>query len=319
MHGREFFMRWIIRGWPGPSADGLGPRLALNTARPSTDPRLARNSALPPARALLDHRQASFALRLLARPENSGGQEEILRYRNSDLMARIRRICGLGRGETAEVQIWEEFREMRASVIVEEKEEALRTAKEWTDQENSIWTDGSRLENGAVGAAVAFKEEGVWKGKGFYLGKNKEVFDAETYAIYQAMRTLDDRGDRGRRYTFSNSQAAVSRIQHDRTGPGQALAILAIEAAEAITGRDNSITIRWTPSHARVEGNELADDMARRSAEEREERAPPAYLREASLSHLTRTATEARSAATAEWIRVHSGHRRRYNPQWGGR
>ena len=23
-------MRWIIRGWPGPSADGLGPRLAPN-------------------------------------------------------------------------------------------------------------------------------------------------------------------------------------------------------------------------------------------------------------------------------------------------
>ena len=27
-------MRWIIRGWPGPSADGMGPRLALNTAGP---------------------------------------------------------------------------------------------------------------------------------------------------------------------------------------------------------------------------------------------------------------------------------------------
>ena len=61
-------------------------------------------SALPPARALLDHRQASFALRLLSRPMDSGGPEEILRHRNSDLTARIRRRCGLGRGETAEVQ-----------------------------------------------------------------------------------------------------------------------------------------------------------------------------------------------------------------------
>ena len=32
MHGRRFCMRWIIRGWPGPSADGLGPRLAPNTS-----------------------------------------------------------------------------------------------------------------------------------------------------------------------------------------------------------------------------------------------------------------------------------------------
>ena len=36
-------MRWIIREWPGPSADGLGPRMALNTGRPSTDPRMARH------------------------------------------------------------------------------------------------------------------------------------------------------------------------------------------------------------------------------------------------------------------------------------
>ena len=41
MHGRKFCMRWIIREWPGPSADGLGPRMALNTARPSTDPPMA--------------------------------------------------------------------------------------------------------------------------------------------------------------------------------------------------------------------------------------------------------------------------------------
>ena len=65
MHGRRFCLRWIIRGWPGPSAGGLGPRLALNKpchprirdwhgfampvtdASPSADgmgPRLAPNS-----------------------------------------------------------------------------------------------------------------------------------------------------------------------------------------------------------------------------------------------------------------------------------
>ena len=32
MHGRQFCMRWIIREWPGPSADGLGPRMAPNRA-----------------------------------------------------------------------------------------------------------------------------------------------------------------------------------------------------------------------------------------------------------------------------------------------
>ena len=63
-------------------------------------------SALPPARALLDRRQASFALRLLARQIGGGGQEEILEKKESGLTARIKRQCGLGRGETAVIQTW---------------------------------------------------------------------------------------------------------------------------------------------------------------------------------------------------------------------
>ena len=59
--------------------------------------------------------------------------------------------------------------------------------------------------------------------------------------------------------------------------------------------------------------------MTRRAAEEREERASPLYLREASLSHLTRVTTEARSMATAERIRTRSGRHRRYRPPKGGK
>ena len=97
-------------------------------------------SALPPARALLEHRQASFALRLLAWPIDSGGQEAIITHRNSEMAARIKRRCGLKRGETAEIQRWEEFREIRAEVYVDRKEDALRIAKEWSEesQEDTI-------------------------------------------------------------------------------------------------------------------------------------------------------------------------------------
>ena len=59
--------------------------------------------------------------------------------------------------------------------------------------------------------------------------------------------------------------------------------------------------------------------MAKRAAEGREERAPPPYLMKASLAHLTRKTAEARSAATAEWVRSHSGRRRRYRPPKGGK
>ena len=68
---------------------------------------VAAESGLTPARALLDFRQARFALRLMARPENGGGQEEILRKRAAGLTARIREKSGLGSRETIEVQRWD--------------------------------------------------------------------------------------------------------------------------------------------------------------------------------------------------------------------
>ena len=297
-------------------------RASLGVRRTTPVGIVTAESALPPARALLDHRQASFALRLLARPVNSDGQEEILSHRNSELTARIRRRCGLRRGESAEVQRWEEFKEIRAEVHVERKEDALKRAKEWTEEreEDTVWTDGSRLENKRVGAAIAFKREGDWRTRGVYLGNNKEVFDAELFAIGLAMEELNDRRESGRRYTiFSDSQAAISRIQHDRLGPGQTLAVKAITITETLAARGNTITLRWTPSHAGITGNEQADRIAKQAAERREEKASQEYLREASLSHLTRTTTEARTNATATWIRDHCGRHRRYRPPKGGK
>ena len=67
--------------------------------------------------------------------------------------------------------------------MVVKKEEALRTAKEW-NLPHTVWTDGSRQEDGAVGAACVWRSpEGGWTGRRFHLGKNKEVFDAEVFAV----------------------------------------------------------------------------------------------------------------------------------------
>ena len=51
---------------------------------------------------------------------------------------------------------------------------------------------------------------------GTYLGKNKEVFDAEVFAILHAIRLLNERGETGKEYTISSdAQAAIARVQHD--------------------------------------------------------------------------------------------------------
>ena len=151
-------------------------------------------------------------------------------------MARIRERRGISRRETAEAQMWEEFKEMRAEVIVEKKEDTLRTAREWLEHQGTVWTDGSRLGCGSVGAALAFRVGDRWVKRGTYLGKNKEVFDAKVFAILQAARLLNDGEEWGQQCTvFSDSQAAIARVQHDRTGPAQALAKAAIETVSNLT------------------------------------------------------------------------------------
>ena len=131
---------------------------------------------------------------------------------------------------------------------------------------------------------------------------------------------MRDREETGASYTiFSDSQAAIFRLQHDECGPAQAMAIGAIEASRNIRSRGSDITIRWTPSHHGVTGNERADILARRAATGELSRADPSHLSEASLAHLTRKTTEARGLRTSRWIREHVGPKHRYRPPPGGR
>ena len=193
-------------------------------------------------------------------------------------------------------------------------------AQEWKDLERTVWTDGSRLEDGRVGAAWAWWQEGEWRRDGSFLGTNKEVFDAEVYALLEAIRLLNDREETGADYTvFSDSQAAIFRLHHEECGPAQALARAAITAAQELRARGNDITIRWTPSHRGVVGNERADTLAREAAAGELRQATPDYLREASLAHLTRKITEARSLETSSWIRTNVKRRHRYRPPPGGK
>ena len=109
----------------------------------------------------------------------------------------------------------------------------------------------------------------------------------------------------------------VTRIQHDRCGPAQALAKAVMTAVDSLYDRGNTLTMRWTPSHGGVGGNEQAGGAARLAAEGVVERAELGFLREASLSHLMRRTTGARSKATSAWVRDHVGRRHRYRPPPG--
>ena len=142
---------------------------------------------------------------------------------------------------------------------------ALAPARCWRKR-GTIRTDGSRLDSGAVGACTWQTSEG-WTGRRFHLGNNKEAFDAEDFAIYQALKIFEERCQPGEKYTiFSDRQPAISRALSDALGPGQQWARAIIEVASWLRESGNEVLILWVPVHAGIQGNEVAGGLAKEAA-----------------------------------------------------
>ena len=170
----------------------------------------------------------------------------------------------------------------------------LYTASKWR-RRDTAWTDGSRQDDGRP----VLERPGGCTGRRYHLGTNMEVFDTETFAVYQALRALERRQESGHRYTiFVDSRAAIDRVRSDTPSPGQRFAVAAIEVCTRIPERDNSVTIRWVPAHSGASGNEVADEHTKTAAtgDAPSEEIPDGYHNETSLSHMTRVATEDRSS-----------------------
>ena len=109
--------------------------------------------------------------------------------------------------------------------------------------------------------------EGRSTGRRFQMGRNKEVFDAEVFAVWQALRVLEQRNECDREYTiFMDSTSAITRIQDDVRGPGQRIGVAAIEVETRLPAAGNRVTIRGVPAHAGAEGNEVADRYVKDAA-----------------------------------------------------
>ena len=226
------------------------------------------------------------------------GPEEILTREGAALTVRLKATASLRPGDTVEAQEWGARRLFTGQVIVGRRKGAPQTAGSWR-QRDTIWTDGSRLNDGGMGAVCAWGPASGWIGRCYHLGTNKVIFGAEAYATYQTLSIADQKQESGHRYTaFVDSTTAIKRIRSDSIGSGQRFAVAVIEVCTGLLSRDNEVTIRWVPTHHDVPGNEKADEYAKAAAEP-ECAVPDEYRWETSLSHMTRVATEARSRSTA--------------------
>jgi len=231
------------------------------------------DAGLRPAKGLLNNRARRYKLRQMMMPDAQGGGRMLDIRRN--VLQMVERIDELiledkpfERRSYERMTLSTEKRRLKAKVIIQDEEQALEEAK--LEREGLVlWTDGSRKEDEWVGCAVVWEEQGRWKKRRVHLGRQKEAFDAEMYAMSEAMKIADEMAEEKevvRVTVFTDSQATLGRIQSDEPGPGQVLALWTMNWGDALARKNIQVEYQWVPAHKGIEGNEEADQQATKVA-----------------------------------------------------
>ena len=257
---------------------------------------LVRESGLAPAGVVLEARQLGYTTRLLGLPDDNPAKAVLpVSFREGDLhalpgeqtpgnrmwaTAHSRGPWSLGQHLARQLAHilptdpsngFESLGQVASDhfpgrVEVQSTEKALDAAQAICPK-RAIWSDGSRLEDGKVGAGIAWQDSGgIWKTRGFSLGRGQEVFDAELLGAMQGLRAAKRIIGQGPVTILLDSQAAIARLRHTRPGPGQSLAIQAHTAARELRAAGKEPVIQWVPGHTGIEGNEQADQAAKQAA-----------------------------------------------------
>jgi ribonuclease HI len=288
---------------------------------------LLREAGVGPAEVLLDTRQLEYTKRLLGLPESNPAHQilpETLRKGDTwaqpgeqdtgdrEWATRSCRLRSLGQhlarqlARTLPIDPSDGFEEVveaqpssfPGSIKVLDTEKAIDQAQQGRPG-LTLWSDGSRLEDGRVGAGVAWKlSQDNWQTREIPLGRGKEVFDAELYGACVALEIAQSMLQEGPVTVLLDSQAAISRLRHLEPGPGQALAARAHQAAQSLQAQGREPTIQWVPGHQGIEGNERADQAAKRAASK------PAHHQAdgLTLAFTSRIITETQEQTRQAWL-----------------
>ena len=134
-----------------------------------------------------------------------------------------------------------------------------------------------------------------------FLGKNKEILDAELWAISEALDTAMRETSTANNTLitiFCDSQKALTAI---RQPPSQKenrfLRGQIYYKAENLVGDGHIVVRRWIPGHAGLTGNEKADLAAKNKAEKGGKQAE----RWSPLTYIKKNLAQVRSTETTKW------------------
>jgi ribonuclease HI len=126
-----------------------------------------------------------------------------------------------------------------------------------------VWyTDGSKTNEG-TGAGVY--KWGSMRGHSFSLGHHTTVFQTEIYAIKVCIMENIEKGYKDRNiYIFSqDSQAAIKALNNFQIN--SKLVWDCHQSLMRLADR-NSVQLIWVPGHMGIDGNEMADQLARQGS-----------------------------------------------------
>ena len=180
-------------------------------------------------------------------------------------------------------------------VVIEPIKDALEKARR-DCRGLALSTDGSKLDQGNAGAAICWNEKvsNQWKEQSVFLGKNKEVLDAELRAILKGLEiALKILHERDAPVTiFCESQKALEVIQQiDSCNENRFLRNPIYQKAAELQRNGYLVTIRWIPGHTGLTGNEKADSAAKN----RVQRGGKQAKRWSSLAYIRKNLNEIRA------------------------
>lgn len=294
---------------------------------------LIAEASLTPATVLLDHRQRRYADRIAGLPKNQwvkNNEDEDFPYEpaqtrktNGGIGPHLGQIIRKSLTNKAGIEpIIRSNHTTKRKAIIKDKITAIEEAIKASNANSILFTDGSRLETGNLRCSVVWRApDGSWKTQKTHLGKNKETFDAELFAIAEALKLVNRKviGNHATHLVriFADSTAALKRIQEDNPGPGQWTTRTIIKIERTLMRAGWHIEYHWVPGHSKAEGNEKAARAAKDAAQNpRTQGIAPLQSRErfTLMAHLHRVTKEKKTSETKLWLKNTIKDRPNYPP-----